>query len=197
MKNCKTCGVLIQGTAIVDSKKIKLHKRRYCLQCHPYRQPFSVARFGISIENLTNTIKESYSIADLLKKFKMKPSGSNYKTIKKYVKLHNIDISHFTGQGHLKGKTYKYRPSFPLEDLLKENISYSSDKLRKRLISANYFQHKCYKCQNTEWQGQPIPIELEHINGDHTDNRLENLTILCPNCHAQTNTYRGKNKKAS
>ena len=48
-------------------------------------------------------------------------------------------------------------------------------------------------CGITEWNGQPTPTELDHINGVRTDNRLENLRILCPNCHAQTKTYRGKN----
>ena len=60
-------------------------------------------------------------------------------------------------------------------------------------IKSGIFKHKCYKCNLYEWQSKPIPIELEHINGDHFDNRIENLTILCPNCHALTPTYRGKN----
>ena len=57
--------------------------------------------------------------------------------------------------------------------------------------------HKCECCGLTEWLGQPIALELHHINGITTDNRLDNLVILCPNCHAQTDNYRGLNKSAT
>ena len=67
--------------------------------------------------------------------------------------------------------------------------------MKKRLLREGVFQRKCYGCDLTEWMGRPIPIELEHKNGDSTDNRLENLTLLCPNCHALTETYRAKNVK--
>ena len=67
--------------------------------------------------------------------------------------------------------------------------------LKKRLIKEKGFEHKCYKCNLTEWQGKTIPIELEHINGIHSDNRIENITFLCCNCHALTDTYKGKNIK--
>lgn len=81
----------------------------------------------------------------------------------------------------------------PLEEILVEGSTYQSNKLRLRLLKAGLKEYRCEKCNNTEWNDQPIPLELNHINGDNSDNRLENLELLCPNCHAQTDSYRGKN----
>jgi 5-methylcytosine-specific restriction endonuclease McrA len=67
--------------------------------------------------------------------------------------------------------------------------------LRLRLIREGLLESKRNRCQLTQWNGLPIPLELEHKNGIHTDNSIENLELLCPNCHAQTLTCRGKNKK--
>lgn len=65
----------------------------------------------------------------------------------------------------------------------------SSSNLRKRLVAAGLKPPHCEECGLSEWRGRPIALALDHINGDHTDNRLENLRILCPNCHAQTDTW--------
>ena len=67
--------------------------------------------------------------------------------------------------------------------------------MRKRLISEGIKEHKCECCGLSEWLGEPIPLELDHIDGDHYNNTYKNLKILCPNCHAKTPTYRGKNKR--
>ena len=83
----------------------------------------------------------------------------------------------------------------PLVSILVKESRYQSNKLRKRLIREGIKQRRCECCGITSWNGKPAPLELEHINGDKQDNRLENLLILCPNCHAQTDTYRGKNTK--
>jgi hypothetical protein len=83
---------------------------------------------------------------------------------------------------------------FSLQEKLQNNIRVTSHKLKQQLIQAKIFEPKCYKCNNTTWNDRPINLELEHINGNKYDNRLENLTILCPNCHAQTSTYKSKNK---
>jgi len=82
-----------------------------------------------------------------------------------------------------------------------ENFAYSSGALKKRLIQEGVFEHKCYGCGARTWRNietkelVPINLELEHKNGNHCDNRLENLTLLCPNCHSYTKCYRGRNKE--
>lgn len=74
-----------------------------------------------------------------------------------------------------------------------EGSTYQTNKLRKRLLKEGLKKHICETCNNTEWNGKPIPLELSHKNGDNSDHRFENLELICPNCHAQTDTYRGKN----
>lgn len=81
----------------------------------------------------------------------------------------------------------------PLSQILVENSYYQSNKLRIRLLKAGIKSYKCEVCNNSVWNNKPIPLELDHINGINTDNRLENLRFICPNCHAQTDSYRGKN----
>jgi hypothetical protein len=65
----------------------------------------------------------------------------------------------------------------------------SSYLLKTRMLEDNIKPHKCERCGGTEWQGQPIPVELHHIDGDHYNNELNNLQLLCPNCHALTPNY--------
>ena len=81
----------------------------------------------------------------------------------------------------------------PLSEILVKNSTYQSNKLRKRLIKEGIKLPFCDSCSGYYWLGQPIPLELNHKNGDNSDNTLENLEFLCPNCHALTPSYRGKN----
>ena len=67
--------------------------------------------------------------------------------------------------------------------------------LAKKLLKEGIKKHMCECCLNTTWNGLPIPLEVHHKDGDNTNNKLENLQLLCPNCHALTDTYRGKNTK--
>lgn len=152
-------------------------------------------KHSYTIKEFRDAVQGSYSIAQALTKLGVSPKGGNYRVFKKFEKLYGIDTSHFTGQGHLKGKTHKFN-TIPLEEILVKDYEYNSNKLRKRLISEGIKEHKCECCGLNEWLGEPIPLELDHIDGDHYNNSLENLKILCPNCHAKTPTYRGKNKKS-
>jgi 5-methylcytosine-specific restriction endonuclease McrA len=151
------------------------------------------SRYTYSEEELREAVKTSTSIRQVLDKLNIVPAGGNYQTTNRRIQKLDIDISHFSGQAWNKGRVIG--PKRPIEEYLKENSVVQSFKLKNRLITEGFKQHKCECCGITEWNGQPAPIELDHINGNHHDNRLENLRILCPNCHAQTDTYRSKNRK--
>ena len=81
-----------------------------------------------------------------------------------------------------------------MSEILIENSTYkSTTSLKSRLIKEGIKEVKCECCGNKEWQGKPIPLELHHIDGNHSNLKLENLQLLCPNCHALTDNYKGKN----
>jgi 5-methylcytosine-specific restriction endonuclease McrA len=129
-------------------------------------------------------------------------NGSSYRNIKKNIKLFNIDVSHFSGQGWNKDKNrhiderIRNRCIYNTDEkIFIENSPASISIVRKYLQSKENFQHECYICKLKEWLNQKIPLELDHINGNNRDHREENIRFLCPNCHALTSNYAGKNIK--
>lgn len=149
----------------------------------------------LSEEELKEIVKTSFSIAQVLSKIGLKPKGGNYRIIKRKFKEYNIDTSHFTGQGWLKGKTLASKRKLPLEQILICGSNYQSYKLKNRLLKEGIIKNECAICGLGEyWEGDKINHHLDHINGDNEDNRKENLRLLCPNCHSQTDTYCARNK---
>lgn len=136
-------------------------------------------------------VKNSTSIRQVLNKLNLKEAGGNYVTCKKLIKKLELNTDHFSGQAWNKGR--KNGPKRNINVYLNNQYPIQSHKLRLRLLKEKIFEHKCYNCGLSEWLNQPIPLELEHKNGNHQDNTIDNLTLLCPNCHAQTSTYRGRN----
>jgi len=149
-------------------------------------------RHKYSVDNLKNAVKNSRSIRQVLDKLGIVPAGGNYQTVKRRIAKYSIDTSHFGGQSWNKGKITG--PKKSVHFYLTKNSVVQSFRLKKRLLSENVFEHKCSKCKQTKWLNYSIPLELHHIDGDHYNNELINLILLCPNCHALTDNYRGKNK---
>jgi hypothetical protein len=156
-----------------------------------------MSKHKFSDEDFISAIKSSFSIKETLEKLGLAPYGSSYKTFKLRVKKLNIDISHFTGQGHLKGKSCFWAKRIDLSEVLVQNSSRILKSAYKcRMIKEGLLKNECYKCGLKDtWQGELIVLHIDHINGDHFDHRIENLRLLCPNCHSQTSTYCSKNKK--
>ena len=145
-----------------------------------------------SIEDFKKAIAENVSVAGVLRQLGLRPIGGNYRTVKHLIDVHKLDTSHFTGQGWNVG--LKFRPKEPLTDesiFIRDSNYRCSWRLRERYKKLTGISY-CEECHLDIWQGHPIPLEIHHINGDNTDNRLENLQLLCPNCHALTNNYRGR-----
>lgn len=136
------------------------------------------------------------SVRQLLFALGLKQAGGNYTQIAKFLKLYNIDVSHFRGKGWNKGLKGISKPRITLEEILVLGSRFQSHKLKLRLFKAKLKPANCELCG---WAQKSIdgrlPLELDHINGDNTDNRLENLRVLCPNCHSLQSTHRGKNIK--
>ncbi|MDQ5912440.1 MAG: hypothetical protein QG568_655 [Patescibacteria group bacterium] len=149
------------------------------------------------LEQLQEAVRESYSFRSVMIKLGLIPAGGNYDAIKRVISENNIDKSHFTGMGWKKGNDTPMFPRRSLKEILIEGSTYQSYKLKMRLFEVGLKYPKCEECGWAKISSDGrLPLELDHINGKKTDNRIENIRILCPNCHSLKTTHRGMNKKA-
>lgn len=139
------------------------------------------------------------SISEVIKHYGLVATGGNYHSFKERFKAFGIDTNHFIGQSWAKGvapPTTHTKETFIDKVLKKGGKGWRSSAIREKLYFFGLREKECEKCGIKEWNGVDITLHLDHIDGDHSNNELSNLRILCPNCHSQTITYCGnKNKK--
>ena len=148
--------------------------------------------YQISDEEFKKIVQEANSYSDCLRALGLgTKGGSSTDILKRRIKELNCSIEHFNSYNKSKKPQQKYL----LDEILIENSTYANIScLKKRLINEQRLEYKCARCGITDWLGQSLSLQLDHINGINNDHRIENLRFLCPNCHSQTNTYAGKNK---
>lgn len=148
------------------------------------------------VGTLIEAVKVSTSKRQVLMRLGLKEAGGNYSQIQKYINELKLDVSHFTGPGWNRGLSGLGKPRWTLEQILVKDSHFQSYKVRNKLFNAGLKPKQCEECGWAKKSSDGrLPLELEHINGERTDNRINNLKILCPNCHSLTLTYRRRKKK--
>lgn len=200
MRICEFCGKEFKILVTIDGKQRNLGSRKRCLDCSPFgehrtsknpKQKQVSYIWTIPLENFTNLIKNSVSRTEVLNKLEMRVSGSSVKILNKRIEKENLDISHFKVGGYFcKNRKFSNDELF----IVRTDRNHPQ-MVRNRILKDKIFDYRCSECKIKKWKNKDIILELDHINGNRYDNRLENLRFLCPNCHSQTETFCGKYKK--
>jgi iron-sulfur cluster repair protein YtfE (RIC family) len=150
----------------------------------------------LSKEKLEKLIKYNNSLSGILREMGIKCNSGNYQTLHKYAKNYNLSLNEILNNNS-KYKKNRNGTKYDISEILIENSSYGNTyALKNRLYDEGLKKPICEKCgQNEWWYGEKMSLIIDHINGIHDDNRLENLRILCPNCNATLPTHCGKNRK--
>lgn len=146
-------------------------------------------------EFLEPIVSHNISMRGVLRDLGLNYTGGNYSHIKKCILKADLDLKHFLGQSSNKGKSpiNKHTKETFIEKVLVEGSGWINQAIKEKLLEFNLKEDKCEVCgQSSLWNGKKLSLQIDHINGIFNDNRFENLRIICPNCHSQTDTFSSK-----
>lgn len=149
-------------------------------------------------EKLREVVPLANSYFEVLRLCGLKATGGGTNVlVKKRIQELGLDVSHFTGQAWRRGlRGFSGGRRIPLADILVRDSTYMNTvSLKNRLLAAGLLVEECSECgMFPTWNGKSLVLQLDHVNGIRSDNRIENLRILCPNCHSQTDTFCTRSK---
>lgn len=149
-------------------------------------------KIDYSKELLTQVVKDSETLRQVLLFFNRNESAGSYRVLKKRLLEWEIDYSHFLTHSEITKKMFDNGKLFKRnnDDIFISNSVVSRSLVKKRILDGKLLEYKCFKCGNIgEWLGEIIVLILDHINGINNDNRIENLRFACPNCNSQLETH--------
>lgn len=145
-----------------------------------------MGKYTWDLEKIKDAVKESINFTEVLDKIGIPRQGNNSKTLRNILDTNNIDYTHFTGRARIYTTSY-----IEASEYLNGNKKIKSAKLKEKLLKENILENKCSVCGIDSWLGKNITLQLHHIDGNPNNNSLDNLQLLCPNCHSQTENYCG------
>ncbi|MGW0734135.1 HNH endonuclease signature motif containing protein [Streptomyces sp. NPDC002851] len=148
---------------------------------------------------LQAAVSASTSVSEVLRRLGLDAVGGHHTHISRKIKAYGIDTSHFTPVVRTENQRHNQRRRTAEEILVEETSPHAwrtpSSRLKRAMRELGN-EERCALCGiGPVWLGEPLPLEVDHIDGNWRNNRIENLRLLCPNCHATTDTYRGRRKQ--
>lgn len=153
-------------------------------------------------EELQQILDTSSSRREVVERIGLSDRSGNKRTLQLQIDKRNLSTKKLEENKQKSliqnAKRSSIMAAIPLEEILVENSTYTNmNSLKRRLVNAGILKYECKICGISSWNGKKLSLQLDHKNGIHSDNRIENIRLLCPNCHSQTDTYGGKNIKNS
>ena len=168
---------------------------RYWVKRHGLRHPGrNIEKRSWTDSQLIDAVASSIYLSDVIKKLGLKVSPGNYTILHKHIKRLGISTKHFAPPGTRSDRIPPHEMTD--DEVFCRGSTASRANAKRRLINKRLVEYKCSICSIKKWRGEYISLSLDHINGVNNDNRIQNLRLLCPNCHSQTDTFCSKNPKS-